>query len=461
MLKIAFLGAAGTVTGSKYSITYGSQHFLVDCGMFQGDEAITRHNWDALPIPARDYKALILTHAHIDHSGAIPHLVSRGFDGPILCTEPTLDLCRLLLPDSARIQAEQAGQDGPPFYDEEDALDALDLMEGYPYYESCPVLPGVSVTFFDAGHILGSAWLEIVLQPLSSWNLDRPVRLVFSGDLGRGLGSMLAAPDAPEQADFLVLESTYGNRLHSRTPASQQLARAVRQTSQDQATLIVPAFAVQRCQDLAYLFEELLADRHIEPISVFLDSPMAARATRVFEEYPDYLSDQAGRRLQDSGQLLRYPFLRICESASLSRSIYDFAPPRVIISASGMVEGGRVLHHMRRNLSQPDTSILLAGYQCEGTRGWRLQNGEEEIEIDGQPIAVRASVDSLDGLSGHADYAEIEEWLADLERPPRTTFLVHGDLESLHGQRDRLSQRPGWQVEVPEHRQEYVLIADD
>jgi metallo-beta-lactamase family protein len=460
MLKIAFLGAAGTVTGSKTSITYGSQHFLVDCGMFQGDEPITRHNWDALPIPARDYRALILTHAHIDHSGAIPHLVARGFDGPILCTEPTHDLCRLLLPDSAKIQAEQAGSEHPPFYDPEDALDALDLMESHPYYESCPVLPGVRVTFFDAGHILGSAWLEIQFDPLPSWNLDRPVRLVFSGDLGRGTGSMLAAPDMPEVADFLVLESTYGNRLHSKTPATEQLARAVQRNTDNGSTLIIPAFAVQRCQDLAYLFEDLLHQKLIDPVSVFLDSPMAARAVQLFEEYPDYLSPAAGQHLQSSGRLLRYPFLRICETAALSRSIYDFAPPRVIISASGMVEGGRVLHHLRRHLSDPSTSILLAGYQCEGTRGWKLQQGHSELEIDGQLFRVRASIDSLDGLSGHADYAEIEEWLADLEQPPRTTFLVHGDPDSLEGHRNRLCQRPGWQVEIPQHRQQFVLIPD-
>ncbi|MFN8609086.1 MAG: MBL fold metallo-hydrolase [Vulcanimicrobiota bacterium] len=449
MLAIQFLGAAGTVTGSKYSITYGNRHFMVDCGMFQGEPEVTERNFQEWPVAARDYEALFLTHAHIDHSGAIPRLVADGFDGPILCTEPTIELCELLLPDSAKIMR----LEGIPLYSEEHAATALELMEGCNYYKQYELTPGVGVTFFDAGHILGSAWLELEFDPLPDWPRQQPVRVVFSGDLGRGLGPMLAAPDRPERADFLILESTYGGRLHSRVGAAGQLEAAVEQTRRRRSTLVIPAFAVQRSQDIAYLFETL----EVGNVALYIDSPMAARAIRVFERFPDYLSTRAGQLLNQYDRLLRYPHLRICETTEQSRSILNHRPPRVIVSASGMAEGGRVLHHLRHHLPDARSKILLAGYQCEGTRGWQLQCGDPYLDIDGRSIPVRAEVESLDGLSGHADYAEIGQWLSELEEPPQTTFLVHGDEESLTAQQERLS-RQGWRVEVPEHRQRFVLI---
>ena len=449
MLTIDFLGAAGTVTGSKYSITYGDRHLMVDCGMFQGDLEITERNRDAWPVKAHQYEALLLTHAHIDHSGCIPKLVADGFDGPILCTEPTIELCELLLPDSAKIMRSE----GNPLFSDDHAQAALALMEGCRYYKQYEVCDGVGVTFFDAGHIVGSAWLELEFDALPSWPDQRPVHLVFSGDLGRGLGPMLAAPDRPERADFLVLESTYGDRLHTSASAVDQLQEAVARTQRQRSTLVIPAFAVQRTQDLAYLFETM----QVGNIYLYLDSPMAAKAIRVFERYPDYLSKKAGQLLNDSGKLLRYPHLRVCETSEQSRAILNFKPPRVIISASGMAAGGRVLHHLRHHLPEARASILMAGYQCEGTRGWQLLQGDSYLDIDGRSVPVRADVASLDGLSGHADYAEIGEWLSELPKPPRATYLVHGDQESLQAQQDRLS-RQGWTVEVPQHRQRLVLI---
>jgi len=449
MLAIDFLGAAGTVTGSKYSITYGDRHFMVDCGMFQGDSDLTERNREAWPIKAHQYSALILTHAHIDHSGLIPKLVADGFSGPILCTEPTIELCQLLLPDSAKIMRSE----GSPLFGDDDAQAALELMEACKYYKEYEVAEGVGVTFFDAGHILGSAWLELEFDPLPSWPDQRPVTVVFSGDLGRGLSPMLAVPDRPDRADFLVLESTYGGHRHSHVNANAQLEEAVAQTIRKRSTLVIPAFAVQRSQDIAYLFESL----KVGNISLYLDSPMAARAIRIFERYPDYLNRKAGQLLNQHDELLRYPHLRVCETSEQSRAILNFKPPRVIVSASGMAEGGRVLHHLRHHLPDARASILLAGYQCEGTRGWQLLQGDPYLDIDGRSIPVRADVQSLDGLSGHADYVEIGEWLSELPKPPQATFLVHGDEQSLKAQQDRLS-RQGWTVEVPEHRQRIVLI---
>lgn len=450
MLTIDFLGAAGTVTGSKYSITYGDRHLLVDCGMFQGDPDLIERNRESWPFPARDYDALLLTHAHIDHSGCIPKFVADGFHGPILCTEPTIELCELLLPDSAKIMRSE----GNPLFSDEHAQQALQLMEACRYYKQYEVFPGVGVTFFDAGHILGSAWLEVEFDPLPSWPEQRPIRVVFSGDLGRGLSPLLAAPDRPDRADFLILESTYGGRLHGSVNANNQLIEAVERVQRKRSTLVIPAFAVQRTQDIAYLFESL----GVGNISVYVDSPMAAKAIRVFERYPDYLSKKAGQLLNEREQLLCYQHLRVCETSEQSRAILNFKPPRVIISASGMAEGGRVLHHLRHHLPDARSTILMAGYQCEGTRGWQLLNGDAYLDIDGRSIPVRAEIESLDGLSGHADYAEITDWLSELDRPPLGTFLVHGDEESLEAQRHRLSQR-GWQVDVPEHRQRFELIA--
>jgi metallo-beta-lactamase family protein len=449
MLTIDFLGAAGTVTGSKYSITYGDRHIMVDCGMFQGDPDLAERNREAWPYPAKDYQALLLTHAHIDHSGAIPRFVADGFRGPILCTEPTIEFCELLLPDSAKIMRNE----GNPLFSDEDAQQALGLMEGCRYYKQYEVIPGVGVTFFDAGHILGSAWLEVEFDPLPDWPEQRPIRVVFSGDLGRGSSPLLADPDRPYQADFLILESTYGGRRHSRVSPVQQLQEAVERVQRRRATLVIPAFAVQRSQDIAYLFESM----PVGNISLYIDSPMAAKAIRVFERYPDYLNKKAGRLLNDYDRLLRYPHLRVCETSEQSRSILNFRPPRVIVSASGMAEGGRVLHHLRHHLPDSRSSILLAGYQCEGTRGWQLQCGDPYLDIDGRSIPVRAEVESLDGLSGHADYAEVSDWLSELDAPPQATFLVHGDEESLEAQQHRLSQR-GWRVEIPEHRQRFQLI---
>lgn len=250
----------------------------------------TRLNRQPLPRPARDFSALVLTHAHTDHAGGIPRLVREGFRGPIYCTEPTLDLCELLLMDSARLQQDRATAEAPALYDEKDARKTLDLMRTRPYYESLQVMAGVRAIFRDAGHILGSAWVELEFQPLPECPQQEPVVVVFSGYVGKGSAPMLASPDRPERADFLILESTYGDRQHSGASASDQLAEAVRRVRRDRSTLVIPAFAIQRCQDLAYLFEGLLEEDRIEPVSVFLDSPMACRAVEVYEDFPDYLS---------------------------------------------------------------------------------------------------------------------------------------------------------------------------
>lgn len=460
MLSIQFLGGAGTVTGSKYAVTYGELQFLVDYGLFQGsasgadiDPEIL--NREAPPSPPSQYAAVLLTHAHIDHSGLLPRLVAGGFSGPIYCTYPTRDLCDINLPDSAKIQDQDSDR---PLYILDDAYDTLDLLKGCEFDQIYPIAPGVRVTFRNSGHIIGSAWLELEFDPLPDWNREQPVTVVFSGDVGRGNSPLLDDPVRPTKADFLVMESTYGDRLHPETPPSEMLADVINEVSDDGSVLIIPAFAVQRTQDVAAMIEALWRARRIDSLDVYIDSPMAVRATRVYEEYPDFLNPVAARRVQKTNRLLTYPYLNLCESAHESRQIGRSRRPQIIISASGMAEGGRVLHHLARHLPDPNVQILLAGYQCEGTRGYQLQNGIRQVEIRRYDVPVRARVRTLGGLSGHADYSELKDWLSDLQTPPERTFLVHGDTSSLTAQSARINAQPGWSASAPSHGQRVVLL---
>lgn len=457
MISLRFLGAAGTVTGSKYSLTVGDQKLLVDCGLFQGPKDLRLQNWQPLPEAASQFQAMLLTHAHIDHSGYIPRLVRQGFRGRIFCTSPTLELCELLLADSAKIQQEEADylnrqqitahQPALPLYNEEDVAAALPLLKPIAYGQRLQILPGIQATFHEAGHILGSAWLELDLQESPD---STPVKLVMSGDLGRENAPILRDPEPPVECDYMVVESTYGDRVHSDEPVGPRLAEVVRQTVSQKGVLVIPAFAVERAQELIYILAELYNQREIARIPVFLDSPMATQATHIFERHRECYDEEAKERSLLSGGLLNYRKLKLCETREQSKAIGRTPPPVVIISASGMATGGRVLHHLLRYLPDPRNTVLLVGYQAEGTRGWRLQNGEKSLRIFGEDVEVRARVEVLDGFSGHADYAQINRWLKSLRVPPKQVFLVHGEAASLAAQKARIDGWAGWQAHVPE-----------
>lgn len=464
MIQLRFLGAAGTVTGSKYALTVGDSRLLIDCGLFQGQKELRLRNWDAFPESPGGFQAMLLTHAHIDHSGYIPALVRQGFRGKIYMTPPTLDLTELLLLDSAKLQQEEADylnrhqlskhHPALPLYGEGDAAQAARLFRSVPYEKKIQVLPGIQVTFHDAGHILGSAWLELELTPPGA---QRPIRLVMSGDLGRLDAPILKDPHPPVECDYLVLESTYGDRLHSNLPVGPRLAAVVQETVKNKGELIIPAFAVERSQELIYLLGELYAQREIARLPVFLDSPMAAGATRIFEKHRDCYDQEAHERALLNGGLLSYRKLKICETISDSKKIERTPTPFIVVSASGMATGGRVLHHLRRALPESRNTVLLAGFQSPGTRGWRLQNGEPTLRIFGEEVPVRAKIVRLDGFSGHADYQQIGDWLDGLKRPPRQVFLVHGEPDSLESQRQRISARAGWTAVVPTHLESFNL----
>lgn len=457
-MKIQFLGAAGTVTGSKFFLSTDSQCVMIDAGMFQGGRKLRERNWEPLPIDPETLDAVLLTHAHIDHTGYLPRLGRDGMSCPVHCTWGTRDLAKILLPDAARLQEEEANfrnrkkkskhHPALPLFSIVDAEYVIQKLVGHAYEEAFEPLPGLRALYRDAGHILGSAWLEL------QWASKR---LVFSGDLGRTGAPILKDPTPPQgECDVLLLESTYGNRLHPENDQLEDLGEVVRQVAQRQGTLVIPAFAVERTQEILYLLEELVRGNDIPKLPVFIDSPMAVRATRLFREYQEYYDEETMALIEKGQRVLSYKNLHLCETVKESQAIVRTPGPKIVISASGMATGGRILHHLQTYLPDPKSHILMVGYQSVGTRGWHLLQGAEEIKVFGDPVPVRAKVSKLEGFSGHADAREVLEWCRGFSAHPKTTYLVHGEPEALQAQAEAL-RALGWKVVVPDHQQEFEI----
>lgn len=454
---VQVLGAAGTVTGSKHLVTADDRRVLLDCGLFQGLKALRERNWRPFPFDPATLDAVVLSHAHIDHSGALPLLVRRGFRGPIHCTPATAHLLEVLLLDAAHLQEEDAefanrhrtSKHAPalPLYTTADAQAALALVQTHPYAATFAVGERSDVVFRRAGHILGSATVTV-----SSGRST----LVFSGDLGRWGRVILREPELVPEADLLLVESTYGDRLHP-PGAEDELARIVIQTAAREEVLLVPAFAVDRTQELLYVLRVLEDEGRIPALPVFIDSPMAIDVTAIYASHPED-HDLDMRRLTDAGTSpLATRHLRILRTAEESKSLNDLRGPAIVISASGMATGGRVLHHLVRRLPDPDATVLLVGYQAAGTRGRALQEGAKTLRIFNQEIFVRARVVTLDGFSAHADQAELLRWLGGFTRPPRRTLCVHGEPQAADTFAALIRHRLGWSAEVPEDRQRVEL----
>ncbi len=448
---LQFLGAAGTVTGSKHLVRVGGRQVLLDCGMFQGLKRYRDRNWRPLPFKARDIDAVVLSHAHIDHSGHLPLIVRDGFRGPVYCTPGTADLLRFLLPDAAYLQEEQAAhanrhryskhRPALPLYTMEDAQATLRLVQPRPYIAPFDVTPHVSATLRPAGHILGSASIDI--------ELDGPDvnRLVFSGDLGRWGRPILPDPAFVPSADLLLLESTYGDRDHPATP-EDELAQIVRDAAARGGPLLVPAFAVGRTQELLWRLRELEDDGCIPSLPVYVDSPMAINVTSVYLDHPED-HDLDMQRLTDSGDDPLQPTqFQIARTVAQSKALNDLNGPVIIISASGMATGGRILHHMKRWLPDKRTTVLLVGYQAAGTRGRTLQDGAREVRIHGREITRRATVETIRGLSAHADRGDLLRWLQGFDKPPERIFLVHGEERAASALATTLRDMRPWQIEV-------------
>lgn len=448
-MKIHFIGAAGTVTGSKYLVTTARSRVLIDCGLFQGLKQLRLRNWAPLPFDPGDLSAVVLTHAHLDHSGYLPLLVKHGFRGRIYCTAATLELCRLLLPDSGRLQEEDAAyanrhgfsrhQPALPLYTEDDANLCLRYMHVVDYDREFEAGTDLHAHLEPAGHILGAAF--VVLS-----NGRRTI--VFSGDLGRPHDAVMKAPRACAQADYLVVESTYGDKTHPHTAPADELAAAVTRTIGRGGVVIVPSFAVGRAQSLLYQIHRLKTDGRIPAnLPVYLNSPMAADVTSLYERFSN---EHRLTRDECRAMSRTVTFVNTVEE---SKHVNSLRHPMIIVAASGMATGGRVIHHLRAFAPDPRNLILFSGYQAAGTRGAAMLGGAAEIRIHGQDVPVRAEIAALSTLSAHADSAEILQWLRNFRGPPRQTFVTHGEPVPADALRQGIERKLGWTAMVPDHGQ--------
>ena len=452
-MKITFLGATGTVTGSKYLVEHNGYKVLLDCGLFQGYKELRLRNWAPLPVDPASLDAVVLTHAHLDHSGYVPLLVRNGFKGPVYCSPATKDLCALLLPDSAHIQEEDAeranryhySKHNPamPLYTVDDAFNAMESFKTVAYGKAHPLGDDLTFTLTRAGHILGSSFV--------TFHADNK-KLVFSGDIGRPHDEVMKPPSHIEEADYLVLESTYGDRLHERSHPGDLLGEVIRKTAGQGGKVVIPAFAVGRAQAMLYYVHALKAAGKIPNIPVFLDSPMAINATRLFGKYPHEhrMTEQAWAEVTKVAAYTR--------TVQESKQIDALSGPAIIISASGMATGGRVLHHLKAFIGNHRNTILFTGYQAGGTRGDRLLRGEREVKIHGQMYPVRATVKELRNLSAHGDYEEIIGWLGHFKKAPTRIFITHGEPEGAAGLKAHIGEALGWEnCTIPEYLQEEAL----
>ena len=452
-MELEFSGAAREVTGSCHIVRHGGTTLLLDCGLFQGRRALSRAKNEKLPLPVGEIDAIVLSHAHIDHAGRLPFLVAQGYDGPIWTTPATRDLCALMLADSAHIQEKDAqflarrGEESSlPLYRMADAVRAVELMIGASYRRPMDVVPGIRVSFTDAGHILGSA--SVVLE--CGTGTDRR-RLIFSGDVGRPGLAIIGDPSPPEDADFVIMESTYGNRDHEPiTDARAHLARVVKETAARGGKLLIPAFAVGRTQELVYDLHVLSRAGEMPAIPIFVDSPLATDTTGVFAAHPELWDrhEEPVRRIQ---QLFNFELLKFTRTVDESKALNTLHGPAVIIAASGMCESGRILHHLANRASDPRTTILIAGFQAEHTLGRRIVDRAPELKVFGRPVPLRARVEILNGYSAHGDRTELRHWLAAVRASsPRLqgVALVHGEPEAQDAFAATLTA-DGYHVMVP------------
>src|SRR5436190_15711932 len=446
MATLQFLGASGTVTGSKFLLDVGGSRALIDCGLFQGLKELRLRNWETLPVNPASITWVLLTHAHIDHTGYLPRFVRDGFKGPVYATAPTADLLKLLLPDSARLQEEDAeyanrkgfSKHSPalPLYTEQDANAALKLIQKVSYQQDVRLNKFLAARFIPAGHILGSSFIEVRIT-----EQDRdPVKVVFSGDLGRYDEPILNDPAPETDADYLLIESTYGDRLHDHTNPKDRLAEIINETAARGGKIIIPAFAVGRTQSLVYFLRELEDEGRIPVLPVSVDSPMGAEATRLYSRHREEHDFDMKRIENLNKNPLATRNFSLVQGRSGSKALKDQQGSAIIISASGMATGGRVVHHLAQWLPDRASSVIFVGYQSVGTRGRRLQDGEKQIKIHGQFVPVNAQIESIGSLSAHADCSEIMRWLGGFKRPPRKTFVVHGEVGSATALRDRIAR---------------------
>lgn len=462
MPRLIFLGATGTVTGSRFVLETEERRLLIDCGMFQGLKKNRLKNWDPFPIPPSEIDRVFLTHAHIDHSGYLPRFCKDGFTGKIHCTYATHDLCEIMLRDSGHIQEEDAywankkgfskHRPARPLYTVEDAEKALSHFEPLYYGQDLFVTDGLRVKFRDAGHILGSSFVDV-----KTMRENQTRRILFSGDVGRPARPILRDPVQVFEVDYLVLESTYGNRLHDQNSPQEELARVINESTERGGVLVIPAFAVGRTQELLFNIRELEEQERIPSLTVFVDSPMAIDVTSVFERSKADYCLSARTQALNGKRILRPKQIQFSRTREQSQAINNETNHAIVISASGMVTGGRILHHLKYRLPNPNDTILFIGYQAEGTRGRTILEGEPEVKIHGKQIPIRAKIENISGFSAHADYNEILAWLMGFNRPPLKTFIVHGEPDASAALAEKIREKLKWDVVIPKFEEDFEL----
>jgi metallo-beta-lactamase family protein len=451
-LSIQFLGAAGTVTGSKTLIRAGGTKILIDCGLFQGLKHLRELNWQPLPIAASEIDAVILTHAHLDHTGYLPRLVQEGFDGPIYCSAPTQEITEVLLLDSAKIQEEDANRanhkgytkhkPAKPLYDLKDAKKTIPFLKSHPEDKWKQITDHIRFRFQNNAHIIGATHIDLEVYG---------ERIVFSGDIGRIDDPMLEIPDRPEHADYLVVESTYGDRIHPSVDNEKQFRDILHRVMERNGIMIVPSFTVDRAQDFMYLFWKLEQRNDIPSIPIYLDSPMGVDVSKVFNKYHKW--HKLGPDIFD--EVFRNT--KMVHSYRETEQLAADDKPKIVIAGSGMMNGGRVLAYLKKHLGNPDSTIIIPGYQAEGTRGRHIHEGAAEIKIHGEYFPVRAHIEDIRTMSSHADQAQIINWLSGLTKQPKCVFINHGEPKSSSALKAKIEDTFNWKVIVPQLEDEFEL----
>lgn len=445
-MKLTFLGGVGTVTGSKYLLESNGKRILIDCGLFQGLKELRLRNWTTFPIAPRSIHAVLLTHAHIDHTGYIPLLVKNGFRGHIYATRATIDLCKILLPDSGHIQEEDARRANKygytkheialPLYTKEEALSSLKYFKPIEFGQSIEIFDDFRATWSRAGHILGASFIQCE---------NNRTRILFSGDIGRLHDPVMKPPVAIESTDYLVIESTYGDRLHELTNPIEKITQVINRTINRGGTIIIPSFAVGRTQSILYYLAKIKELGHIPEIPIYLDSPMAIDATEIMARYP-HDHHLTPREYHDTCKIAQY-----VNTPEESKWVDSQSFPKIIISASGMATGGRILHHLKVFAPDPRNTIMITGYQAAGTRGATILDGHKEVKIHGEMIPIRSEVANISELSAHADYEEILTWMKNFQSPPKKTFITHGEPKASLAMKEHIEERFGWTCNIPHY----------
>lgn len=465
-MNLTFLGATHTVTGSKFLLESADRRVMIDCGLFQGPKEYRLRNWEAPPVDPSSVDAIVLTHAHIDHTGYLPRFVAQGYEGPVYGTPATVDLARILLPDAAHLQEEEAryrnkhhlSKHNPalPLYTLDDATATLDLMRAVRYNEVFHLSKTLSFELVPAGHILGSSFVRFIDKSGPSEK-----SILFTGDIGRYGQPIIFDPSNVDFADYLVLESTYGNRLHSDKNGQgvkEHLRDIVISTAQRGGTVLIPSFAIGRAQELLYILRELETEGQIPILPVYVDSPMAVDAVDIFRAHVEEHDLEMAELVRIGASPLYTQRVHFARTVDQSKAINDHNFPSIIISANGMATGGRILHHLIQRLPDARNSLVFVGFQAYGTRGRLLSEGARTIRIFGVDYPVRAQVHVIDGFSAHGDYSEILRWLSGFKQPPQTTFLVHGEPTAMESMKEHIrATYPGWHVEMPAYRQTFKL----